>query len=191
MKIGIDARLYGLEHAGIGRYIKNLVDRVIRINQNHRYALFLNDPYYRLLDVPANTTKIYTPIRHYTLKEQWQMPKHFNQLNLDLLHVPHFNVPLSYRKPYVITIHDILWHQFKGGKVTTLSPLKYYLKYQGYKAVVKQAVTNAKAIMVPSQYVKAQLTRQFPHLSTSKIHVTYEGVDNGILHLQLILNLQS
>ena len=32
MRIGIDARLYGLEHAGLGRYVMQLVENVLKLD---------------------------------------------------------------------------------------------------------------------------------------------------------------
>jgi hypothetical protein len=52
----------------------------------------------------------YTPIQHYTLEEQLKLPRIFNSSQLDLLHVPHFNVPLAYQGKLIVTIHDLLWH---------------------------------------------------------------------------------
>lgn len=177
MKIGIDARLYGIEHAGIGRYIKNLVDRLVATNSTHEYVFFLKEPYFSNLHLPGSFQKIHVDIKHYTLAEQIFLPGIFNSAKLDLLHTPHFNVPLFYRRSFVITIHDILWHHFRGPAVTTLPPLMYLLKYQSYRRVVAHAVTASKAILVPSFYVKNQLLQEFPSLLESKINVTYEGVD--------------
>ena len=52
MKIGIDARMYGLEHAGIGRYVKNLIHYLLKIDKKNQYVLFLNNKYYKTLEAP-------------------------------------------------------------------------------------------------------------------------------------------
>ncbi len=44
MKIGIDCRMYGLKHAGIGRYIVNLVEELLKNDQINEYVLFTRDP---------------------------------------------------------------------------------------------------------------------------------------------------
>lgn len=175
MKLGFDARMYGLEHAGIGRYVMNLLDRLVD-QPNLDLTIFIPPKYADKFAKYKHVQVVSSSIRHYSLSEQTQFLSVLNQHSFDLLHVPHFNLPFFYNRPFVVTIHDILWHQVKGGNVTTLSPLKYYLKYQGYKLTVAHAVGQSKAILVPSNYVKQDLTSTFPHLKTDKIHVTYEGV---------------
>ena len=91
--------------------------------------------------------------------------------------MPHFNIPLLYQKPFIVTIHDILWHQVKGPQVTTLNPLTYNIKHMGYKKVMKHAVTNSQHIIVPSFWVKEQLENQYPYINNSKVKVIYEAVD--------------
>ena len=46
MKIAIDARLYGLEHAGPGRYVKNLVDCLAKIDEKNNYVILLRKKYF-------------------------------------------------------------------------------------------------------------------------------------------------
>src|SRR3990167_8770815 len=112
MRIGIDARLAGFKHGGIGRYTEELLRYLTRGKTNHQWIVFLYEkrqlPW---LERARNVKIIYAPIRHYTFAEQLKPPQIFGAENLDLLHVPHFNIPLAYSKPYVVTIHDLLWHE--------------------------------------------------------------------------------
>jgi glycosyltransferase involved in cell wall biosynthesis len=110
------------------------------------------------------------------------MATYFNQSKADLIHIPHFNVPLLINNPFVVTIHDILWHHIKGPSVTTLSPLMYKMKYLGYRAVMRLAASHARHIFVPSRFVKNELLQAYPALNPSKITVTYEGVDLNLPH---------
>jgi len=178
MKIGIDARMYGLEHAGIGRYVKNLTHHIFSIDKKNKYVLFLNNKYYKTLKVPKNVDKVKADIKHYSLKEQLKLPKIIESQNVDLMHFPHFNVPLIYDKPFVVTIHDLLWHKTKGFSVTSLSPLKYTAKYLGYRSVVNHALAESKKIIAPSEFVKEEITNYYSN--RKKITVTYEGVDSDI-----------
>jgi glycosyltransferase involved in cell wall biosynthesis len=190
LTIGIDCRMYGLKHAGIGRYIKNIVDRVIT-HPHHRFVLFgsrslekLTQPYPRVQVIP-------TTIRHYSLQEQLLLPRLFHSVHLDVLHVPHFNIPLLYRQPLITTIHDLLWHQVQGPEVTTLSPLIYTLKYQAYRFIVTKAVSRSQAIIVPSFYVKHQILKYYPQTLPSKINVIYEASDVSFTHTAKPLPTQS
>lgn len=171
--IGIDARMFGLEHAGIGRYVENIVNRLL--TDPHYNYYIITHPKHAAHFKKLPCTAIETTIRHYSFAEQIKLARILNQLPIDLLHVPHFNIPMLYRRPFVVTIHDILWHQVKGGSVTTLNPLLYSIKYLGYKATVKHAVYDSEAILVPSAYVKKQVRRTYPLIPDSKITVIHEG----------------
>jgi len=187
MRIGIDCRLGGLAHAGIGRYCEQLVAHLTQLGSKHTWVLFFynqdqisQSQIFSKLHTLPNVEIRMLPVRHYTLAEQIIVPYHFYKAQLDLLHVPHFNIPIAYRKPFVVTIHDLLWHHYQGTKVTTLSPLIYWLKYVGYLLVVKHAIVFSKKIFVPAHTVKQDIQARFA-IPDKKIVVTYEGVDTAHL----------
>ncbi len=179
MRIGIDARLSGAKHAGIGRYTQNLIQELLKSNTKHTIICFFSDidQASEVIGTAAQSKKvsiIIAPIRHYTIAEQIQLPKIFSEQNLDLLHVPHFNIPIFYSGKIIVTIHDLLWHQYKGGSVTTLNPIKYILKYLFYRLVTRMAVSKAQTILVPAQTIKDTVINYYPK-TKDKIVVTKEG----------------
>lgn len=176
MRIGIDCRLSGPRHAGIGRYIENLISRLPKVAPDITWVYFVADKAQAVAVASLpNVEVIHTPIRHYSLAEQRDMPGFYYNAKLDLLHVPHFNIALQYTQPFVITIHDLLWHEYRGTQVTTLTPWKYWFKYLAYRVVATQAVKRAKAILVPAQTIKTTLAKYYPSTS-NKIVITPEGV---------------
>src|SRR3989344_1896958 len=175
MRIGIDARLYGLEHAGIGRYVMHLVQELQKLDQKNEYVLFLRQDDYDQLEAHSRWTKILAEVRHYTFAEQFLLPKLIRSARVDLMPFPHFNVPVFYFSPFIITIHDLLWHEVRGLNVTTLNPLTYFIKYAGYRLVVNNALRRACHVLVPSFWVRQKLQDQF-NLPAHKITVTYEGI---------------
>lgn len=182
-KIGIDCRLAGKAHAGIGRYIENLILRLPIQAPDLQFVFFFHDQpqadaISNLSQLP-NVSTILAPIQHYSLAEQWQLPAIFNRHKLDLLHVPHFNVPFGYTRPYVVTIHDLLWHEQKGTTVTTLPSWQYWLKYWGYRFITGNTIRHAQKIFVPANTIRQTLLKYYPS-SQSKIEVTYEGVDASL-----------
>ena len=46
MKILIDARLYGLENAGLGRYTMNLLSELLKIDRKNQYVVLLRKKYF-------------------------------------------------------------------------------------------------------------------------------------------------
>lgn len=186
MRIGVDCRLSGPTHAGIGRYIQNLIQYLPQLAPEVEWVYFFFDEdqaHAVLGDHQApNITKVFAPIKHYSLAEQLQLPGIFAAQKLDLLHVPHFNIPIWYQGKLVVTIHDLLWHEYRGTQVTTLSPWKYWFKYWAYRLVATQAVTKAQRIFVPAQTIKNTLVKYYPTVEAA-IVVTKEGVDRQLLNV--------
>lgn len=178
-KIGIDARLWGVKHAGIGRYTEELVLHLLDLDKKNKYVLFVSKENIHEIPKPNNVEIVQVDIPHYGLKEQFVLPQIFSKEKLDLLHVPHFNVPLFYNGTFVVTIHDILWHQFRGLQVTNLPAPLYLLKYLGYRAVLNHAIRNSVKIITPSYAVKNDLISTFK-IEGGKVAVTYEGVSKKI-----------
>lgn len=174
-KIGIDARLWGTKHTGIGRYVEELVENLVRIDRQNTYVIFCRSDDFDSITVGKKWKRVIADIPHYSLQEQLLLPFIFWKEKLDLLHVPHFNLPILYPGRAVVTIHDILWHRTKSPEVTTLSPLVYSIKHLAYRTVVANAVNRAAKVLVPSNAVKQDVIRQFK-LPERKVVVTYEGV---------------
>jgi len=182
MKIIIDARMYGLEHTGIGRYIINLINQIDKISfQNkdeNKYTLLLREKYFdSLVFKNKNIKKVLADYSHYSFKEQFLLPFQLFLLKPDVVHFPHFNVPFLWFGKYVVTIHDLIKHQSKGIKTTTHSPFAYWFKHTLYLFIVYSAVKRAKKIITPSKWWKDELTRIY-NLTQDKVVVTYEGVDD-------------
>ena len=177
-KIGIDARLWGVKHTGIGRYVEELVKSLQQIDKENEYVLFCRNDDTRNIPEVKGWKKVIADINHYSLKEQFTLHKVYRSENLDLLHVPHFNVPIFYKGKFVVTIHDLLWHDLKGLSVTTLPAPAYIVKYFAYRSVVGNAIKNSQKIIVPSNFIKNDLISKFS-LPDEKIVVTYEGVSES------------
>lgn len=177
MRIGIDARFFGPLETGIGRYVERLVTHVAAIDTRNEYVIFLRRRSFDWWTPPNERwTKVLADYHWYGLAEQRHMPGVFRRQHLDGLHVPHFNVPLLTRSPFIVTIHDLILDEFPTERATTLEPLLFALKYQAYRAVVRHAVQDSRAIITVSEYSKQQLAQRF-HLPDEKITVTYESVD--------------
>ncbi|HYM64914.1 MAG TPA: glycosyltransferase family 1 protein [Candidatus Sulfotelmatobacter sp.] len=187
MKIGIDARLWN--QTGVGRYIRNLVLNLTEIDNKNSYVLFVGKEDEKDINVTSPNWKIViADIRWHSLKEQLEFPKILNKENLDLLHFPYFSVPVFYKKPFVVTIHDLIMHHFPTGKASTLPLPLYEIKNLGYQKVINHAVRDSNKLIVPSSFVKEDLINSF-NVSSEKIFVTYEGVDEKILSKWLGKNI--
>ncbi|OGE64908.1 hypothetical protein A3I48_03360 [Candidatus Daviesbacteria bacterium RIFCSPLOWO2_02_FULL_36_7] len=180
MKIVIDARMYG--ESGIGRYIRNLIFNLGKFDSKNQYFILLLKKDLHRFKYSENFHEIAADFRWYGVGEQIKLLGLFKELKPDLVHFPHFNVPVFYKGQYVVTIHDLIHQHFSMQRSTTLNPLAYSFKRLSYKVVFRNAVNKACKIIVPSNFVKDQLIAEWK-INTEKIIVTPEAVDQTILNL--------
>ena len=178
MRIGIDARIWGSPSRGVGRYIQNLVENLEKIDRKNQYFIFLREHGFNSYQ-PENKNfhKVLADVTWYGAKEQVMMPGIFSASNLDLLHVPHFNVPFLYQGKMVVTIHDLTMLKFGGRETSTLPAPIFLIKRAGLRFILQDAAQRAAAVITFSQFVKDDIVKTFG-IPAKKISVTYEA---GIL----------
>jgi len=177
-RIGIDARFYGPIGKGLGRYTQEVVDNILKLDEVNDYVIFLNRHNFNELQVEnKRVKKVLADVRWYTLAGQLVMPWLLNIATLDLVHFPHFNVPVFYFKKFVVTIHDLILFRYPTVRASTLPPLLYWLKNFFYRLVIWLAVHRSAAIITVSKFTKNDLVEHF-HVKREKIKVIYEGVAN-------------
>ncbi|MBI5358634.1 glycosyltransferase [Candidatus Amesbacteria bacterium] len=172
-KICIDARMWGIKHTGIGRYVENLID-----NLPSDVVLILH-PENRDEPTLKRFQKYYASFHPYSYLAQFEMFFLLIKIQPKLLHVPHFTVPLLWWGKMVVTIHDLIKHLSKGSSTTTRHPLIYWVKYLQYLFIVWFAVNRADYIIVPAEYWKNILIEKYK-LDAGKVSVTYEGVSDSL-----------
>ncbi|MBI2099512.1 glycosyltransferase family 4 protein [Candidatus Uhrbacteria bacterium] len=172
MRVGIDARFWGT-NTGIGRYVEELVKAMLKEAAGAEFVLFLRKNNWDM--APEGAERVLADCRWYTLGEQILLPRIFDGAKCDLIHFPHWNVPVGVRTPYVLTIHDLLLLRHPSARATLLGPLRYAVKKMGFNFVLRKAVSNARAIISPSEFSARRVREHFPG-SASKIKVVYEGL---------------
>ena len=174
--VGIDARFYG--EAGPGRYAKAIVEHLEKVDTINHYIVFLRQKGFEAY-VPKNTNfkKVLADYPWYSLQEQTLFLFKLLMFKLDVLYVPHFNIPILYPKKIVTAIPDIIMHSFSTEHSTTRSMIIHKFKKFLYHVVVYFAVTKSQKIIVPSLDVKTDFMKYYPYVSESKYIVAYEGVD--------------
>lgn len=180
MKIGIDCRLWS--ETGVGRYIRNLVKELAEIDADNDYVLFAIQKDYEKVKLAirnSHFTIVPVDIHWHSLSEQFQFTKILNNEQLDLMHFPYFSHPITYRKPFVITIHDLIISHFATGKASTLPLPLYYAKRLAFQRVLHHGIQHARTIIVPLHAVKDDIVQTF-QIPKEKITVTYEGFDTSI-----------
>lgn len=175
MKIVIDARFFGTE-TGIGRYVKELIENLERVDLENQYVIFLSAKNFELYRPQnPNFQKKLADIKWYSLAEQFKIGRLVDAERADLAHFPHFNVPIFCRTPYIVTIHDLILRHFPTSAASTKNPIIFYVKYFAYNFILKMAIRRARKIIVPSYFVRNDIIKHF----ASTFLPLYKGEDRG------------
>lgn len=183
-KIGIDCRIYSTKFTGIGRYTYELTRQLFHIDNKNHYVLFFNNPQYHEYIPPShNVKKVLVNAAHYSFAEQTRFLRLLLKEKLDLMHFAHFNAPIFYFRPSIVTIHDLIISFFPGKKYSPFKRLAYHF-------VINSAVRKAKKVIAVSENTKSDIIRHL-HVNPEKIEVIYEGIGEEFqkTHNKEIINL--
>ncbi len=171
-RIGIDARMYSSRFTGIGRYAYELIAHLALLDRQNEYVIFLNGTEFKMFVPPAsNFRAVQVDARHYSLAEQTSLLSAQRKEDLDLVHFTHFNAPYFYRRPFVVTIHDLTLSFFPGRKMS--SPLHRF----AYHRVISHAIRDSRRVIAVSEYTKGDILKLYD-IPNDKVTVTHEGIGN-------------
>lgn len=160
MRIGIDARMYGPKQGGIGRYIEQLIKHLEKSDSLDEFVIFLRkENWDEYAPSKPNFKKVLADIPWYGWHEQILFPGLIKKEKIDLMHFPHWNIPLFYNYPFVVTIHDLLLLHFPTSKASTLGPVSYFFKNLAYKIILRHAAHTAKKIITVSEFSKQDIVK--------------------------------
>ncbi|OGF24068.1 hypothetical protein A3H09_03550 [Candidatus Falkowbacteria bacterium RIFCSPLOWO2_12_FULL_45_13] len=181
-RIGIDARFYGPLGKGLGRYTRQIVDQITGLDDSHEYVIFLGrENFDDFKTSNPRVKKVLADIGWYGLAEQILFPFYIWWARLDLMHFPHFNVPVFCPIKFLVTIHDLILIKFPTRRATTLGPIIYAIKNFFYKIVIWRAVKRSRRVIAVSVYTKKDIIERFK-INPKKVTVTYEGVADFFRH---------
>jgi glycosyltransferase involved in cell wall biosynthesis len=177
--IGIDARFYGAEARGLGKYTAMLLKYLEKIDHKNRYFVFLRkNNFGEFKPNNSNFIKKIADVPWYSLKEQVLLPQILRKEKIELMHFPHFNVPLAYKGDFLVTIHDLILLEHPTKRATKLGPIRYFVKEKAYRMVLKRAICRSQKIITVSHFTKKDIIKHFPG-SKGKIKVIYEACEKG------------
>ncbi len=183
MRIGIDARFFGPESKGLGRYTQKLIEHLETIDTYNDYVIFLRrDNFDAYTPRNPHFTKVVADYAWYSFGEQLRFPLTLYKYRCHLMHFPHFNVPLLYRKKFVVTIHDLILLRHPTRKASTRSAPLYWMKFIAYRIVIRSAIARAARVIAVSRFTRDDVCAMYPSAKT-KIDIAYEAAE--VLHASL------
>jgi glycosyltransferase involved in cell wall biosynthesis len=167
MKIAFDLRR--IKNLGIGRYMKSLVEAILAQEPQGDYLLILPPGAEDMIQVGGSRAEIVTPrLKYYSIREQIQLPMILRDHKADLLHSPHFMLPLVRTCSSVVTIHDVIGLVWKEN-------LRSRIGRVYYRWMVSAAAGLADQIITVSKFSRDDIVRCLG-VDPKKIKVIYEGI---------------
>ncbi len=179
MRIGIDARFYGPIGKGLGRYTQEITDGITSLDDTNEYVVFLRPENFLSFSSEKNkkVKKVLVNFGWYTMAEQFFFPFLIFREKINLMHFPHFNVPIMCPCKFIVTIHDLILTRYPTLRASTLSPLFYQAKKICYKIVIKIAAMRSRAIITVSNFTKNDIIKKLK-IKKGEIFVIYEGASD-------------
>ncbi len=179
MKVAIDMRAWSW--AGVGRYLRNVVKEMMRLDEKLRVIGIAGEKdegevrrYFRDEIKAGQMTIRKVDGSYYSWAEQVKLPGQLAGVEADLWHFTHFNVPLMFGRPYVVTIHDITRFIFPG------QTGQGWLRQMAYELVFAKAVERARGVICVSETTRHDLN-DLPINIKGEQQVIHEGVDEIFL----------
>jgi glycosyltransferase involved in cell wall biosynthesis len=158
MRVAIDARK--IADFGIGTYIRGLLGGLLSLESGDSYVALAPEG----AELPPGVEHIVVDAPHYSVQELIAVGRAAERAGVDLLHAPHYVVPLT-RLPVVVTIHDLIHlHQ----------PFRNPFKPLYARVMLRRAVRKASAVLAVTETVRRQIEQE---LGGARVFVTPNGVD--------------
>ena len=175
MKIAVDTRPLAAPKTGIGRYLAELLPRMLR-HATHEWFLYGPQPSWETqvpsaemhpsaLDRLPNVV-VRTPDLPQELHAQVLFPRWAALDRADVFWSPRHRVPIRMPTPTVVTVHDLVWKHAPE----TMRPLGYVLE----RATMPRSIARASRVITVSRATKCSIKRYFPE-AANKTAVVHEG----------------
>jgi glycosyltransferase involved in cell wall biosynthesis len=169
MKITTDCRY--INASGIGRYIQNIVSRIIKEDE-FNFNLIVQEKDINKFGFlkHSNVNLIIDDSKMYSVQEQINIP--LKVPKSDIFWHPHYNIPILpiNAQHIVVTIHD-MYHMVNIREFNLIQQI--YIKN-----VMKNAVRKANKIITISNFSKQEIIK-YTGVSSKKIKVIYPAVDTA------------
>jgi glycosyltransferase involved in cell wall biosynthesis len=164
-EVAIDARWLHL--GGLGTYAYHLIAGFARHGNGFTLRGIVNQRNAERI-APFCDRVVIAEASMYSLREQLEIARAAR--GADLLHVPHYNAPLLYHGPMLVSIHDVI-------HITAPVYRRDVRAWLYARPVLNLVARKADHIVTVSEYSKAQIVDQL-RVPSSKVTAIYNGVNS-------------
>jgi glycosyltransferase involved in cell wall biosynthesis len=165
MQIAFDATVLQGRKSGVGYYCEYLLRSMLEADHETDFFVFSHQPL--ALDAPLPAGKLQcSTARHFPVRAVYLhalLPGILNRVQPDLCHYTNFLAPISERRPYVVTIHDMGLEALRA-----CHPL---MKRLYTRNLIPRVARGARLILTNSEYSKWEIVR-YLHICEDRIRVT-------------------
>jgi glycosyltransferase involved in cell wall biosynthesis len=176
-RVLVDATAVPADRGGVGRYVDGLIaaldaadaDLAIVCQRADADRYGRSAPSARIVAGPA-------PIAHRPARLAWEqtgLPLVAQQVQADVIHSPHYTLPLRAGRPVVVTLHDATFF--------TEPELHTSVKGSFFRSAIRTAVRRAARCIVPSKATRDEMVRVV-EADPTRLDVAYHGVDEAMFH---------
>ena len=176
-RVLVDTTAVPADRGALGRYVDGLVGALDAAGADLAVACQRADEerYGRL--VPHTSVVAGPPaIAHRPARLAWEqsgLPLVAQQVGADVIHSPHYSMPLRPGRPVVVTVHDLTYFTEPDAHSPVIAAF--------YKAAIRTSARQATRLIVPSKATRDELVRVLAADPTT-IDVAYHGVDHSLFH---------
>jgi glycosyltransferase involved in cell wall biosynthesis len=110
LRVAVDARK--LHDGGIGTYIRGLVGALATSCPRDEWIVLVDPAQQGAMRWPGRVREVAVRAGKYGLAEHFVVPAAARGVHAQLLHAPHYTLPLGWNGPAVVTIHDLIHVRF-------------------------------------------------------------------------------
>jgi len=174
----IDATAVPADRGGVGRYVDGLLTALCLADANIAVVCQRSDAErYGKLAPGAEVVPGPPAIAHRSARLAWEqtgLPLLAQQVGAEVIHSPHYSMPLRAGRPVVVTIHD----------ASFFTEPDHYATAKGtfFRSAIRTSLRRAARTIVPSKATRDELVRLL-EADATRIDVAYHGVDTDLFHV--------
>ncbi len=177
MRIGVIAAEMEGKSTGAGRYLEGILDGLDCWNHGCEWHLFFQGEVVPSA-VPAGDSFFCHCSKRggsRVLWEQLRLPRELGEYELDVLFGPSYSLPLSYRGPSAVSIHDLSFE---------ILPQEFGPKERWRRRLLaRRSARVAQHIFVPADHIRDEVVQRYP-VSPDEVSVIPLGVKHSLFSPQ-------
>ncbi|HEX3706182.1 MAG TPA: glycosyltransferase family 1 protein [Mycobacteriales bacterium] len=176
-RVLVDATAVPADRGGVGRYVDGLLGALGAADADFAVVCQRADAE-RYAQLAPQATVVPGPaaISHRPARLAWEqtgLPLVAQQLGVDVMHSPHYTMPLRAGRPVVVTIHDATFFTSPDDVAA--------VKGTFFRSAIRTALRRATRVIVPSKATRDELVRVLD-ADPTMLDVAYHGVDPHLFH---------